>query len=475
MSTPRRQELESTDQRVGDRRQANTRLDKEVDKRVQAEKQLSSACEVTGTTNLEQGETEAVLAITGRERADEALHDKKALFSSIMQAAPIGIGLVANRIILHANRTLCDMLGYSAEELVNQSARMLYVTEEDYEYVGREKYAQIRDRGTGTVETRWRRKDGQIIEVILSSAPLDRDDLSKGVTFTVLDITDRKRAEEALCNSELRFRELADMLPQTVYEVDTAGRITYANVHGFASTGYTPTDITTGINVLEMVTPNDRERCAANMQQFLNGVRRDPHEYTMRRKDGSEFPAITYSAPILRDGQVMGIRGIVIDITERKKDKQDLKIANEILEAKHSALREKNLALKNVLEQVNSEKQELKAQIQSNVDRVVLPTLRLLRQKVDVSTAGYVDLLGSNLHDIASPLANRLESNCARLSPGEIEICSMIQKGLSSQEIANLRGVSVQTISMQRKRIRRKLGIANQSVSLPSLLKSLTY
>lgn len=78
---------------------------------------------------------------------------------------------------------------------------MLYLmcpTKEDYEYVGREKYRQIEERGTGTVETRFKRKDGKIIDVLLSSTPLDPTDLTAGVTFTALDITERKRAEEQI-------------------------------------------------------------------------------------------------------------------------------------------------------------------------------------------------------------------------------------------------------------------------------------
>jgi PAS domain S-box-containing protein len=90
------------------------------------------------------------------------------------------------------------MSGYSREELVEQNARMLYPTDENFEYVGREKYAQIRERGTGTVETRWKRKDGKVIDVLLSSTPVDPSDLTAGVTFTALDITERKQAEEAL-------------------------------------------------------------------------------------------------------------------------------------------------------------------------------------------------------------------------------------------------------------------------------------
>jgi two-component sensor histidine kinase len=69
---------------------------------------------------------------------------------------------------------------------------MLYPTQEDHDYVGREKYRQIREKGTGTVETHWLCKDGRIIDVLLSSTPIDPENWEKGVTFTATDITQQK-------------------------------------------------------------------------------------------------------------------------------------------------------------------------------------------------------------------------------------------------------------------------------------------
>jgi PAS domain S-box-containing protein len=116
------------------------------------------------------------------------------LLASIFRAAPTGIGLVSNRILMAVNARICEMTGYSEEELVGRSARILYPSDGDFEYVGTEKYRQIRESGTGSVETRWQRKDGRIIAILMSSTPIDPDDLSAGVTFTALDITERKRA-----------------------------------------------------------------------------------------------------------------------------------------------------------------------------------------------------------------------------------------------------------------------------------------
>jgi len=150
--------------------------------------------------------------ILERNRVEAALRERENRLLSIFLAAPVGIGMVVDRHLMDVNDTLCRMTGYDRAELLGNSSRMLYMCDEDFEFVGREKYRQIAEKVTGTVETHWRRKDGEIIHLILSSTPLDRDDLSKGVTFTALDITDRKLMEDQLRTSlkekEILLREV---------------------------------------------------------------------------------------------------------------------------------------------------------------------------------------------------------------------------------------------------------------------------
>lgn len=134
--------------------------------------------------------------ISQRKQAEKALRESEGELLSVFRAAPIGIGVVIDRIFTKVNARLCEITGYLEEELIGRISRMLYPSDTEYEYVGREKYEQIRNYGTGTVETRWKHKDGHIVDILLSSTPLDLKDLSKGVTFTALDITNRKRAEE---------------------------------------------------------------------------------------------------------------------------------------------------------------------------------------------------------------------------------------------------------------------------------------
>jgi PAS domain S-box-containing protein len=131
-------------------------------------------------------------------RRETALRQQVGTLDSILRAAPTGIGMVRDRVIIEANQRLIDMLGYARRELLGQNARLLYPSQEEFERVGREKYEQIERQGTGTVETRWVRKDGRQIDVLLSSTPIDETDLDLGVTFTALDITERKSNERTL-------------------------------------------------------------------------------------------------------------------------------------------------------------------------------------------------------------------------------------------------------------------------------------
>jgi PAS domain S-box-containing protein len=136
--------------------------------------------------------------ITARKQTEKALRQSEEEVKSILLAAPIGIGVVTNRTIQTINDRLCEMVGYHREELIDQNARILYPSDEEYHRVGKEKYQQIGVKGTGTVETLWQRKNGTVINVLLSSTPIDMHDLGKGVTFTALDITERKQTEEKL-------------------------------------------------------------------------------------------------------------------------------------------------------------------------------------------------------------------------------------------------------------------------------------
>jgi PAS domain S-box-containing protein len=163
--------------------------------------------------------------ITERKRAEQALRDSRGRLQALFEAAPVGIGTVVDRVLTSVNSRFCNMLGYSEEELLGKSARIIYPSEEAFQAVGREKYSQIARFGVGSVETQFLHRDGHVIDVLLSSAALVPGDLSAEVVFTALDITDRKRAErlmtEATRAAEAANRAKTEFLANMSHEIRT--------------------------------------------------------------------------------------------------------------------------------------------------------------------------------------------------------------------------------------------------------------
>jgi PAS domain S-box-containing protein len=151
---------------------------------------------VQRTADLEKKNIELKNEVTNRVSMQASLENREANLRAIFRAVPTGIGMVSDRVFKQVNEKLCSMLGYTPEELLGRSARMLYLDEEEYQRVGATKYEQIKKYGTGSVETVWQCKDGRRIDVLLSSTPVVQKDFAKGVTFTALDITAQKVAEE---------------------------------------------------------------------------------------------------------------------------------------------------------------------------------------------------------------------------------------------------------------------------------------
>ncbi len=166
--------------------------------------------------------------ITERKRADEALKESEKKLMSIFRVSPSGIGVVKDRVILEVSDRICEMTGYLPHELIGENARKLYQTQQDYEYVGLEKYRQIKERGIGVVETRWRKKDGEMINIILASTPLIPGDNSKGVIFTALDVTDWKKAE---AEQQIMQERLIQ-----VQKMETVGQLAGGVAHEFNNT-----------------------------------------------------------------------------------------------------------------------------------------------------------------------------------------------------------------------------------------------
>jgi PAS domain S-box-containing protein len=143
---------------------------------------------------------------------------------------------------------------------------------------------------------------------------------------------ERKRGEEALRESEKRYKDLAELLPQVVFETDDKANLTFTNRRAFELFGYTQEDFEAGLNVLNMLAPEDRSRGAKNIQMVLAGEKPQNPEYRVLRKDGSALHVIIDSSAIVRDSEPVGIRGILVDITERKHMEEELRKLSHAVE-----------------------------------------------------------------------------------------------------------------------------------------------
>ncbi|SHJ45893.1 PAS domain S-box-containing protein [Malonomonas rubra DSM 5091] len=262
-------------------------------------------------------------------KGELALKNSEARLASILRVAPTGIGVTLDRVIHRPNRRFCEMTGYNAEELEGLPARKLYLTEEVFEWVGREKYRQISHHGTGTVETQMVRKDGSLFDVLLSSTPINPDNLGEGITFTALDITDRKQAERNLRESEEHLRTILNSIGDAVIATDFQQKIINLNRVAEKLTGWSENEALEQNlkDVFQLADPEDGKP----IKNFVHHLQTsDAHTAKLRHaqlkmKNGGEHQVACSASPIKdTEGSVKGTVLVFRDIGEELRLHSDL-------------------------------------------------------------------------------------------------------------------------------------------------------
>jgi PAS domain S-box-containing protein len=140
-----------------------------------------------------------------------------------------------------------------------------------------------------------------------------------------------RRAEEALRECQKKFREFADSLPETVYETDAEGNVTFLNRTGREVFGYTLEDFAEGLDPFELFLPEDQDRAKQNLRRTLSGIPGGPVEYTGLTKDGARVPVIIHANPLMDKDKCVGTRGLVIDISDQKQAEGTIRESEERL------------------------------------------------------------------------------------------------------------------------------------------------
>ena len=156
------------------------------------------------------------------------------------------------------------------------------------------------------------------------------------------DITEERLASLAFQQSEKRYRDLVELLPQTIFEMDIKGNITYINTHGMNAFGYTKSDVKKGLHLSYILPPEELQRGMEQMRLMLGGKGKTGNEYHARKKDGSPIDIRVYNAPVYKEGKHIGWRGTVLDITSQIKATKQIheseELYRELFEAESDAI-----------------------------------------------------------------------------------------------------------------------------------------
>ncbi len=307
----------------------------------------------------------------------------------------------------------------------------------------------------------------QLIEQ-LSIAQKKISELEKAVDY-------QKQTVELLQKSKQRFETLLNSINDVIWIAFMDGsEKPYLNSAAERVYGRDADDFAKNPNLwFEVVYKEDVESVQRSINE-LNELGHSKAEYRIVRPDG-ELRWITASTYLFMDrtGKPVRIGGIATDMTERVHAEDSLRGHKKILEQQNELLNEKNIALKEMFRQIDSEKHLLQKQILSNVDKLILPIITRIKATHSDFNMDYIQLLEDSVKSIVSSFTYEIYNKSSALSSREIEISNMIRNGLSSKEIAHMLNLSVKTIHAHRHNIRKKLDLQNKAVNLSSYLKSL--
>ena len=447
-------------------------------------------------------------------RTREDLEESRDQYFDLYDQAPVGyLSTDPKGIILQANLTIAYMLGLPRGNLAGQSL-YIFLDSEGQQTLLKHLRADAGNGGRQTLAIEMIRKDGSRFHAQVESAPqLDNDDLPPQFRMAIVDVTDRKRTEYQLSQSEERYRRLVETMPDGVFTLLPDGAIGSLNPAFEKITGFNRDDWL-GRSFWDLLHPDDLGMAKKLIKTALAGKGRIAEETRILSSAGDYLIVYFIVEPEFEFGKVTGVWAMGRDITKRKKAERALRNSRDTLEAevqkrtlelsqanrslqeglekrkkdaaelreqkidlefKTAELEEANTALRVLMRRGEEDKKELENAITQQTHRLLVPRLQgLLESGLDQNQQKVVQLLISQLRQITSSFAQRLNSPKFGLTPREIQVAMMIREGLATKEIAEVLKVSGDTVATYRHNIRRKIGILGKKISLSAHLSELS-
>jgi len=408
------------------------------------------------------------------------LHETVEKYRSLVDDSIDGIAVVQGLEIKFVNSALIKMFGCQNEKEMVGHLFTEFVAPEDRDLLVR--MGMDREAGkrvSGRYEFKALHKDGIKFDagISVSLITYQGNPARQGV---IRDISQEKKAQEALRKSERRFRNFLDKLGDAAYETDSSGNITYANKMSETITGMPLKDII-GKPFLPLFTEESQKIAIDVYHKTLNG---ESPEYDLTFTNGSicHFK----NEPLKdEDGKIIGVFGIARDITDRKQAEEALKKAHDELEQqvkertreleiKTKSLEELNAAMEVLLKKRAEDKTAIEDNALTNVKKLIQPYFKKIKKtKLDDQQKVLISILESNLNEIISPFIRKLSLKYLSLTPKEIQIVNLIKHGYATKKIAKIMNISPRTVDTHRKNIRKKIGLYKKRANLRSHLLSI--
>jgi PAS domain S-box-containing protein len=431
-----------------------------------------------------------VKEITDLKRAEQSLRESENKFRVLAEKALVGIYLVQDGLFKYVNRRFAETCGYPIDEITDKIGPEETAFPGDWPMVEE----NMRKRLSGEVdalcyEFRTLTKDGEIRNVEIYSARIEYQD-KPAILGTLLDITERKRAQEALRESEAKYRTLLESIRDRVYILDTEGCFTFVNDEIVERSGRRK-EWFLGRHYLEIIHPQYRELAQRNFEAEMRGEALPPYEIIISFPGLAEPKWVEVNRKPLRDGSgIIGVLGVSRDITSRKMMEEELKrhkdqlehkveertaelmASKEELEIKTRTLEEVNTALKVLLRQREEDKKDLEERFASNVRKLILPYVEKMKKgRPDPQLLSYISVMETNLNEIMSPFLHSVGQ--FNLTPRETQVASLIKDGKTTKEIAEIIGIAPSAVDSHRNNIRFKLNLNKRKVNLQMHLQTM--
>jgi len=317
-------------ERVRETGETVTFLDKPFEYADQPEREVTYWDWTLAPIKDETGQTEGLLLslfeTTQRKRMEQELKESEEKYRIMVEQAPDAIfRFDLNGTVTSCNLASLAITGFSEKELVGKLfPEFVPLVDSSKELFGL--YDFLFSGGVPEpFEVRFQTKNGDYFFGEVHTSLLKEGEKITGFQAIVRDTSERKKAEEALRESEKRFRELSELLPEIIFEADSKGVLTFVNRESYSKFGYSTEEFEKGLTALQMIAPIDRDRAKENIAKLLHGEVLGPNEYKAIRKDGYIFPIIVNTSPIIHENKVVGFRGVMVDLTEHMETEDKLK------------------------------------------------------------------------------------------------------------------------------------------------------